>query len=172
MIHETNEVKNLIIVDEVETFNSIYSKDYVPQKYIEKIKQSNLLLLPNEKFRDNVNCSFPEFTMEIYRYLKLNKQISTEICIDDEEYKTLELHSEVINIPIMIIEYAILPIVLNMIASWLYDKVKAMNKKPEETSTNVNVIVEKNKKSKRIVYQGSIENFGEVIKNINEKLHF
>ena len=39
-----------------------------------------------------------------------------------------------------------------MIASYLYDKVKSMNKEKDETNTNVHIIVEKNGKSKKIDY--------------------
>lgn len=172
MMHEINENKNITIIDDKETFNSIYSKTYVPLKYIEKIKKSNVLLLPYENYRDAVSYFFPEFTMEVYRYLNSNDKINAEICIGDDEYKTLELHSEVIIIPIMIINDVVLPIVLSMIAAWLYDKAKSMNKKVEDISTNVNIIVEKNDKSKRIVYKGTVKNFYEVIKTINEELHF
>ena len=69
MIHETNEEKNLIIVDETETFNSIYSKDYVPQKYIEKIKQSGynmaspIIILNSDDYTSIVKSDAEEITV-------------------------------------------------------------------------------------------------------------
>ena len=45
-----------------------------------------------------------------------------------------------------------------------------MNKSPKETNTDVNVIVEKNGKSKMVHYQGSIENFEKTMKTIDETI--
>lgn len=70
----------------------------------------------------------------------------------------------------LIVQYAILPIVTSMIASYLYDKVKSMNKGKSETNTNVHIIVEKNGKSKKIDYEGTIENFEDAMKTVEKTI--
>lgn len=70
----------------------------------------------------------------------------------------------------MIVQWAVWPITTSIIAAYLYDKLKKSNKSPKETNTDVNVIVEKNEKSKMIHYQGSVENFEKTMKTIDETI--
>lgn len=47
------ENKNFNITNSDITFESIYNKPYIPHKYIDEIKQANLLLIPNESMGEN-----------------------------------------------------------------------------------------------------------------------
>lgn len=170
MLHESNLEKEIQVTDIDVNFESIYKKDYTPQKYIEDIKQANVLIIPNEGFRDKKGYFFPECTSEFYQLLKSQTEIQTEICIDDDEFEKLELHADIVYVATLIVQYAVFPIVTSMIASYLYDKVKSMNKEKDETNTNVHIIVEKNGKSKKVDYEGSIENFEEAMKTVEKTI--
>lgn len=52
----------------------------------------------------------------------------------------------------------------------MYDKVKSMNKEKNETNTDVHIIVEKNGKSKKVDYEGSIENFEKAMQTIEKTI--
>lgn len=54
------------------TFEEIYKKPYVPVEYMEDIKNANLLIIPNEGFRDEGDVLFPETTREFLEFLKDN----------------------------------------------------------------------------------------------------
>ena len=100
----------------------------------------------------------------------LNENVKVDICISDEDFKKLELHADIVYIATMIVQWAVLPITTSIIAAYLYDKLNKSNKSPKETNTDVNVIVEKNGKSKMVHYQGSIENFEKTMKTIDETI--
>ena len=170
MLHESDLEQKINVTDADINFESIYEKDYIPQKYIEDIKQANVLIIPNEGFRDKKGLFFPECTSEFYQFLKSTSEIKTEICIDDDKFEKLELHADIVYVATLIVQYAVLPIVTSMIASYLYDKVKSMNKEKDETNTNVHIIVEKNGKSQKIDYEGSIENFEETMKTVEKTI--
>ena len=51
MLHESDLEQKINVTDVDINFESIYEKDYIPQKYIEEIKQANVLIIPNEGFR-------------------------------------------------------------------------------------------------------------------------
>ena len=51
MLHETDEINKLEIVDTLVTFNKIYQESYFPKKYELEIKQANVLIIP-QSFRD------------------------------------------------------------------------------------------------------------------------
>ena len=42
----------LNVTDSNVTFEKIYKKEYVPMEYLDEIKKANLLIIPNENFRD------------------------------------------------------------------------------------------------------------------------
>ena len=55
------------MIDVVDTelgFDAIYSKEYMPKEYEEEIRSANILLIPNENFRDKQGLFFPECTDE------------------------------------------------------------------------------------------------------------
>lgn len=170
MLHESDLEKDIKITDTDINFETLLQKEYIPQKYIEDIKKANVLIIPNEGFRDNDGCFFPECTSEFYMYLKNQKEIETEICIDDDEYKKIELHADIVYVATIIIQYVILPIVTGVIASYLYGKANSMNKDRKDANASVHIIVEKNGKSKKIDYEGSIENFEEAMKTIEKSI--
>lgn len=170
MLHESNLEEKICVTDADINFEGIYEKDYTPQKYIEDIKKANVLLIPDERFRDRKGLFFPECTSEFYQFLKNRFEIQTEICIDDDDFKKLELHADIINVATLIVQYAVLPIVTGIISAYLYDKVKSMNKEKGETNTIVHIIVEKNGKSKKIDYEGSVEKFEDAMKTVEKTI--
>ncbi|MFI3214855.1 MAG: hypothetical protein R3Y24_16200 [Eubacteriales bacterium] len=170
MLHESELENNLKITDANMTFESVLKKEYVPQKYLDDIKKANVLLIPNEGFRDIQGYFFPECTSEFYMFLKNQEGIKTEICIDDENFKKIELHADIVYVATIIIQYAVLPIVTSMVAAYLYDKVKSMNKERKDTNADIHIIVEKNGKSKKIDYQGNVDNFEKAMKTVDETI--
>lgn len=173
MKHETNKAGELQIIDGLYTFEEIYKKPYCPQDLIENIRKSTILFLPYEDFRDRNDFLFPEQTYELYSFFlenNNNPDMIVDICVSDSEYKELELHSNCINIPHLITQYALLPIVTSMIANFLYEKLRNNNRKASEVSTNIKLTVEKTGKSKTINYEGSIENFEKAMNTIDEHI--
>ena len=125
MKHEV--FKTSLNVEETDiTFDEIYKKKYIPIEYIDEIKGANLLIIPNENFRDEGDVLFPETTREFFDYIKSQSgdQVIADIAISDEDFQMIELHSAVIEVASIIVQLAILPIATSMIASFLYDLVK------------------------------------------------
>lgn len=138
---------------------------------IDTIKSSDILLMPYKDFREGYVALFPEETMKFFEYVKEeceNKNLNADICISDEDYKEIELHSEVINISGILVQSWALPIITGIISSYLFKKLEQFNRKG--VSTNVNITIEKNGESKTVHYEGSIENFEDAMKSINENI--
>ncbi len=150
----------LKIVDTDLTFEEIYDKDYIPKDYMDEIKRANLLIIPNEGFRDSGDVLFPETTREFLDYIRDSSEedIVADIAISDEDFQRIELHSAVIEVAKIIVQWAVFPIATSMIAAFLYDLVKKYRRKPEDTSARVQIITEetKTKKSKMITYEGPV----------------
>ena len=85
-------------------------------------------------------------------------------------FRSICLYADIVYVATLIVQYAVFPVVTGMIASYLYDKVKSMNKEKNETNTDVHIIVEKNGKSKKVDYEGSIENFEKAMQTIEKTI--
>ena len=48
------------------TFDSIYDKPFIPQDYIEDIKKADILIIPEENFREE-GCTFPRDYERVFR---------------------------------------------------------------------------------------------------------
>lgn len=157
----------LNVTDSDVTFEKIYKKEYIPTEYLDDIKKANLLIIPNENFRDEGDVLFPETTREFFDFIREfpNDEIIADIAISDEDFKRIELHSAVIEVAPIIVQTIVLPIALNIISLFLYDLVKKYRRKPEDTSAKVQIITEETatKKSKKITYEGPVSGIKEVL---------
>ena len=55
MLHESDLEQKINVTDADINFESIYEKDYIPQKYIEDIKQANVLIIPKHRCTRGTN---------------------------------------------------------------------------------------------------------------------
>lgn len=156
------------------TFEEIYKKSYVPMEYIDDIKKANLLIIPNEGFRDEGDLLFPETTREFFEFLKENAsdRIVADIAISDDDFQRIELHSAVVEVAKIIVQWAVLPIATSMIAAFLYDLVQKYHRKPEDTSAKVQIITEETetKRSKKITYEGPVSGIKDALDQATKEL--
>ncbi len=142
------------------TFETLYQKPYIPKEYLPDITKANLLIIPNENYRDEGDILFPETTREFLDFVidATCNAIVADIAISDEDFRRIELHSASIEVATFIVQYVVLPIATGIVASFLYDLIKKYHRKPEETSTKVKIIAEETdtKKCKMITYEGPV----------------
>lgn len=156
------------------TFEDIYQKPYIPTEYMAEIKRANLLIIPNESFRDEGDILFPETTREFFEYLKdkSDDELVADIAISDEDFQRIELHSAVIEVAKIIVQLVVLPVATGLIASFLYDLVKKYHRRPEDTSAKVQIIAEETetKKSKKITYEGPVSGIKDALDQATKEL--
>lgn len=172
MVHESLKDNELLIEDTDLTFEEVYEKPYTPKEYMEEIKQANVLMIPEEGYRDNPDNFFPECADEILNYLKDNESegLKVEICADDENFNKLELHADVIIIGTFILQKIVLPLLATVIVNYLKSKLAMANKSAKDTNTQVKLIVEEDGKAKKITYEGSVENFEKTMQTLEATL--
>ena len=143
-----------------------YEKPFFPKQYEQELKKANVLLIPFENARSGIEVAFPETTTEFLQFLKEqnDKELVSDIAIDDEHYQKLELHSAVITIATCIVQEVVWPIVASIIAAYIYDEVKKYHRTPNEMTAKLDVYVEKDGKTKRISYEGPASKVEDVLK--------
>ena len=100
MQHESFD-KVLKISDTDITFEQIYEKDYIPAEYLDDIKKANLLIIPNENFRDKDDILFPETTRDFFDFIRESsgEEIVADIAISDEAFSELNCILRLLKLP-------------------------------------------------------------------------
>lgn len=150
------------------TFDSIKNKHFYPTEFNEEIQSADIVILPsNEK-----DVLFPEITTELFKFLSDNNSIHASISISDDEYKKIEKHCDWIELGVFLVTSIALPIVINLFSNFLYDKLKTLNKKDDEVTADVEIIVEetKAKKSKKIIYKGPVNGIKDALEKASKDL--
>lgn len=173
MQHEISETRTEV-QDTNLTFDSIYAKPYIPQNYIDDIKNADILVIPEEDCKEQGDFLFPETTTDFLNYLRDNlpSELSVDIAVSDEEYNKLELHSASIILATVVIKKHAVEVVIGMISAFLYDLCKKLLRKPEDLSTKVKIISEetKTKKSKMITYEGPVSGIKDALEQASKDL--
>lgn len=159
-VNEKNEV----------TIESLKFKDYYAMEFNDAIQNSDIILLPFENYREKYEILYPENTREFFMYIK-DKKINVEIPCSDEQYREIQLHCSNIELASMIFNVALLPIVINLISSFIYDILKNKGKEDKE-KTNVKFKLysedKKNKKTVEIEYDGPASEISKVMEEVDK----
>lgn len=147
-IKETNENKEYWI-----------NQDFIPQSLKNKLKNSNVLFVPDERSGE---IGVYSEVLPFLEYLEKvdNKVINPNICLDENNYQEFILHSDVIRLGKIIIEYVVLPIFVNLICDYLKNKFYNSGNE-DEIKTTLNI--QKNNTNIEFKYEGSLEGFQKII---------
>ena len=144
----------LDVLEGTDTYESFYNKPYVSEDLRGQLEQSNMLIVPQEGFRDSGDPVFPIKTHELFQHLKENDpgELMPEVCIADEDYVELALHSSLVTLGIIVVKYALYPVALNLI----YDYVKKRIL-PSRRDTDIKLevtVISKSGTSVNVKYEG------------------
>jgi hypothetical protein len=84
----------------------------------------NVLLVPQEGFRDYDGPLFPVGTEEFFRFLRENApaDAKVDICISDDDYKELALHADWLILAGVVVTSVIAPVVVNLVSEYLKNR--------------------------------------------------
>ncbi|MBL7128968.1 MAG: hypothetical protein ISS16_08285 [Ignavibacteria bacterium] len=169
-MHFEEKIEPYIIIEKTnEDFNHWINQNFITNKLRLELQNSNLLIIPQKGFRDRDDLNFPVKTAEFLEYIKENSDdtLIPDICIEDEDYKELALHSEWIIIADIVIRYIVLPLYLGILSNYLFYRWK--NKlKDKKIKFELNVV--KENETLNLKYEGPADIFQELIlKEINKK---
>ena len=153
------------VVDTTEDFNSWISREFIPEAMRAELLQSQVLIVPEMGFRGSTKPLFPIGTESLFAYLKRSLvSVRVDICINDDDYAELALHSDTARLGRFVVAYLVLPVFLNVLANYIYDKAKGVPK-GSDISFSITV-VHTNGSSKQISYEGPAQDFTDIAKDI------
>lgn len=172
-MHHESKNKKISISKSDLTFEKVYEKDYIPKEYLEEIKKANFLIIPNESIYEQSDILFPETTRDFFEFIReSDADIVPDIAVSDENFKSLELHSALVEIATVIINSPIYDIAIGLISCFLHDYIKKHHQKVDNTYTKVTIInhdFNKNE-SKEITYEGPVSGIEEALKEASRRI--
>lgn len=160
----SNEIKfQNEISDSDITFESVIDDCSEDPEFKKQLSNSNVLIIPYEKDSKNNNI-FPVGTTEIYRYLqqKSPNQVKLDIATKDDNYVELAQHSDLVNLPTIIVTYAILPILTSLISNYIYDRLK-----PDNSVIKSEIIITDEKGNNKLIkFNGPAKEYVEMLSKI------
>lgn len=153
------------IKDSELTFEKVFESPYAPND--PEIRNANLLLIPYQNFRAGIDYCFTEYAEEFLNYINQSGEeaIKADIAITDDKYLVLEMHSVLLDIGTIILVSGVVPIALNLLSNYIYDKIKKIHEKKENVNVRVDIISQsENGVSKTIHYDGPASEF-ELVKD-------
>jgi len=155
MPHTRKQSGYLVIEDEPEKANFDYWSQHPSLKLTtqQALREADILIIPNEGFRNNPDLIFPVGTEELFQSLreKAPKDIKVDIAIEDHDYKELALHFDEICIADFLVKNFIAPFLVNFIAGYLLLR---LGSRLNKASVRCAIVVEQNGKNVRFSYDG------------------
>ncbi|NFI05219.1 hypothetical protein FC959_12550 [Clostridium botulinum] len=138
------------------TFNSLIQNDSFNADTKIRAKEADVLILPDFGVREGIDRAFQSDTISFYKYSRTySNHYKIDLYENKSEEKILSLHSFDIWIPTIFIASSILlPFVINLTSSYVYDKLKG--RESDEATVHFHLIVEDKdkKKTKSLYYKG------------------
>ncbi len=145
------------------TFNSEIDKPYISDETKEQLRKAKILLIPQDDYSiGDGRKVFPSGTINLYKFISehLSDKNEINICIEDKDYQELGLHADVYTIAIFVTLNIYLPLVISLIAAYLYDLIKGKSRDAVVKSKIV-VINEKDKQTIEYSYVGPVDEYEE-----------
>ena len=168
MEKEDNKNVNLKITDSSETFKSWINKKYISAETKNKLGKADILIVPNEGFGKLDFPIFPVKTEELFYFIKksLPKENKIDICIEDDDYKELALHADLIVLGVFIVTNVVLPTLVNILSEYLKKKIIG-NDTEQKVKVSLTAI-DSVGTSKKLTYEGPPEKLGLIIEQLKD----
>ena len=170
MSNNTRKIKTVNIKDSLEIQNAKISfEDYFETNSISidtqnKLNTTDILIVP-QKYDEKEYY----FSQESISFIKFCREQTQDFSIDllaDGDICTRSLHSFDILMPVIFVATEIIwPIVLNLVSSFIYDKLKGREK--EDAKVDVTFMVKRDGEDKVIHYSGDAKTFKKAFKKID-----
>lgn len=153
------------VSDSSENFSTWINRQYIPQDLKGSLQKVNILFVPHENFRDQKIPVFAHKTEEVFHFFQEHApaEVNVDICIADDDYKEIALHSDLIIIGSVIVSAVVLPVFVNLLSEYLKRK---LFKAPNSKIRIVLTVVDSSSNAKQFEYEGPADSFGKAVSEI------
>lgn len=131
---------------------------------LEKLSTVDILALPYEY--EEGEFYFSDDTVDFIKYCRSSQSEYGVDLLAEGNIRVRSLHSLTIWLPVIrIAELVLLPVVLNLISSYIFDKIKG--KEHDKPQVDVDIMIDKGKRNVKIHYRGDATTFKESFEKID-----
>lgn len=168
MSDNSDQIFDFKVSDSSENFSTWINRQYIPQGLKRSLQNVNILFVPYENFRDQKIPVFAHKTEEIFHFFQehASSEVNVNICIADDDYKEVALHSDLIIIGSVIVSTVVLPVFVNLLSEYLKRKLfKSTNSKIRIVLT----VVDSSSGAKQFEYEGPADGFRKAVSEIQSQ---
>jgi len=151
------------------------NQDFISEDLKSKLENDNVLFVP-EFWKDEKTIGFYEGVHPFYEFIEEQEidNLKIGICIEEEDYRELHLHADVLWMGMVIIECFVLPLFINLLSNYIDSHY--FHDSDDKIDIKLN-IQKKNEENILLEYHGGCDdfiklinddNFNELIKNPEE----
>jgi hypothetical protein len=155
----------LVIENTEESISTWASRPYITEGLHQQLLEANFLIVPNEGYGDRADLVyFPVGTERLFGFLRGSTQegLSVDICIEDEDYKEVALHADLMIIARFVVTSLVAPLAVKLIAEYIKDRIKGRQKEIEVRSKLV-VNDSTTGRSVKLSYEGPATEYRDVM---------
>ena len=156
----------LVQESSLESIESWCNRPYIGDALRGQILKANVLLVPIEGFRERTDPMFPQGTEDLLQFLREspNEDIKADICIEDEDYRELALHFDLLVLAGAVVTLVVAPIVADLISEYIK---RRLGSREPETIVRSELIVydETTGRSVRLSYEGPASAYRDTMGN-------
>lgn len=145
-------------------FNNYYTTNSISNDAQRKLTTTDFVVVPTE-YKDN-EFFFAQESISFIKFCRQNDPDHSYDLLADHDIQVRSLHSFDIWMPVIWVASSILlPFAINMVSSYVYDKLKGREK--EDAQVDVTFIVKRDHEEKTIHYSGDARTFKESFEKID-----
>jgi hypothetical protein len=145
-------------------FNNYYATNSISNDAQCKLTTTDFVVVPTE-YKDN-EFFFAQESISFIKFCRQNDPDHSYDLLADHDIQVRSLHSFDIWMPVIWVASSILlPFAINMVSSYVYDKLKGREK--EDAKVDVTFIVKRDHEEKTIHYSGDARTFKESFEKID-----
>jgi len=154
-------------IEDVEIdYNEYFNIENVSNSTREKLERIDIMAVPI-KYKEN-EYYFAQETIDFIKYCRQSDQNHTYDVLADGDIKVRSLHSFDLWLPVIFIASEVLfPIAINIVSNYIWDKSKGREKEDKKVDITFIIKDKKNKKKKKIHYNGNADDFKKVFEKID-----
>ena len=137
------------------------------------ILNSDIVVVPNDGFRDYSGPLFPAGTAELFQYIKDNLPSGREVelAVEDQDFRELSLHYDVVTIASCVVKIVAAPIAVKLLADWIAKRLGS-RLQSSEVRASLTVVQTDGDRSKsiQISYEGPAATFETTVKGALDKI--
>ncbi len=123
-VHASGESSSVQVSESTLDMNDLLAPLDTEPAFKTRLRDAAVLVIPTDLRPEYDGPVFPDTTREVFRRLQegLEDTATVDALVKDEDYVEYQYNSEQIQLPVLLVHSAVVSFVINILASYVYDR--------------------------------------------------